>query len=228
MQKAPPSTKPGVFMKLAVTLAALATLALGGPADSQQRTFFGREVTTAEAARTLHDFSRCVVTRSPGRARDILSLDSTTEEYHDRIRTFAQTYSHCAPRGHRLAFSSLPFAGDMAELLLRADSSDLAARVAYDPARPPLAARSESEAMALCAVRAAPAKVSAVLATGVFSPEEAAALHELMPEVRSCLAAGASLRVNRMGLRAMLALAAYRLAEHNRAPMAARTPDPGS
>jgi hypothetical protein len=76
--------------------------------------------------------------------------------------------------------------------------------------------------MALCTVRAAPQKVAAVLATEVFSAVEGAALRDITPDVQSCLAAGVNLRLNRIGLRAMLALAAYRLAEHNRAPIATR------
>jgi len=201
-------------------LAVLLAFACAGTADAQRRTLFGREVTTAEAARTLQDFARCVVTRAPGRARAILAMDFTTEEYQDRIRTFAQRYWQCVPSGHRLGFSRLPFAGDLAEqlLLLDARGADLATQVAYDPARPPLTARSEQEAMALCAVRAAPQKVSAVLATRPFSTEEADAIRTLTPDVRSCLATGVTLNLNRIALRAMLGLAAYRLAEHNRAP----------
>lgn len=210
-------------MKLRFLMMVL-TLGFASSADAQRRTLFGREVATADAARTLHDFSRCVVIRSPGRARAILAMDFTTDEYRDRIRRFAETWEQCVPRGHSLAFSTLPFAGDMAEVLLRADPSDLVRQVAYDPARPALTARSEPEAMALCAVRAAPQKTSALLATPVFSPEEAAAIHDVMPQVQSCLTAGVRLSLNRIGLRSMLALAAYRLAEHNRGPVA----QPGS
>jgi hypothetical protein len=196
-------------------------LSLAGPASAQRPVLFGREVTTAEAARTLHNFARCVVTRAPGRSRELLAMDFTTEAYQERLRSFAGRYGHCLPPGHRLAFSRLPFAGDIAEQLLRLDSAgvDLATQVAYDPARPPLTARSEQEAMSLCAVRAAPQKVAALLSTEVFSAEEAAALRGITPEVQSCLAAGLNLSLNRIALRSMLALAAWRLAEHNRAPM---------
>ncbi|TMJ19282.1 MAG: hypothetical protein E6G92_05660 [Alphaproteobacteria bacterium] len=206
-------------MKLKFLMMLLA-LACVGTAEAQRRILLGREVTTAEAARTLHDFARCVIIRAPGRARALLAMDFTSDEYQDRIRTFAQSYWQCVPQGHRLGFSRLPFAGDLAEqlLLLDAHGADLATQVAYDPARPPLAARSEQEAMALCAVRAAPQKVSALLATRPFSAEEAGALRALTPEAQSCLAAGVRLSLNGIALRAMLGLAAYRLAEHNRAP----------
>lgn len=198
-------------------------LGLSGTASAQRRTLLGREVTTAEAARTLQDFSQCVVIRAPGRARALLAMDFNTDEYQNRLRTFAESYWQCVPTGHRLGFSRLPFAGDLAEQLMRLDAHgvDLATQVAYDPARPPVAARSEQEAMALCAVRAAPQKVAVLLATPVFSAEEATAARDMAPEVQSCLAAGISLSLNRMALRSMLALAAWRLAEHNRTPLAA-------
>jgi hypothetical protein len=201
------------------TCAVVLALAWACSAGAQSRTLLEREITTAEAAQTLQNFARCVVIRAPNRARDILAMDFNTDEYRDRIRSFAQTYSHCAPSGHRLGFSGLAFAGDMAEqlLLVDANGADLAARVAYDPARPPVTARAEQETMALCAVRAAPQKVAALLATPVFSTDEAAALRAMMPEVQSCLAAGVRLGLNRISMRALLALAAYRLAEHNRA-----------
>lgn len=212
-------------MKLRLFVAALA-LACSGVAEAQG--IFVREVTTAEAARTLHDFSECVVIRAPRRAREILALDFTTEEYRERIRAFAQRYVQCVPRGHRLGFSSLPFAGDMAEVLLRTDSTDFAVRVRHDASRPPLVARSETETMALCAVRAAPHKTAALLSTRAFSTEERAAVEGIMPEVRSCLSMGVRLNLNRTALRSMLALAAYRLAEHNRAPVAQSAAASGS
>ena len=202
-------------------------LVFAGTAHAQQRTRFGGEVSTADAALTLHNFSRCVAHRWPERARAILAMDFTTDEYRRRIRTFAHDVWQCAPQS-RLSFSLLPFAGNMAEALLVDEAGNLAERVSYDPARPPLVARSETEAMALCAVRAAPQEVSRLLATQVFSDEEAAALREIRPEVQSCLAAGISVSLNRIDLRSMLALAAYRLAEHNRAPVAQSAAASGS
>jgi hypothetical protein len=105
----------------------------------------------------------------------------------------------------------------MAEALLNANlrQSELAAHVALDPARTPLAARDENELMSLCTVRAAPDQVSALLRSEAASPLEAAALTALVPHVTSCLAAGQRLALNRPFLRAVLVLAAYRLSDHN-------------
>jgi hypothetical protein len=109
------------------------------------------------------------------------------------------------------------FAGGLAENLLRQRGAvaDLAPVVALNPARPAVVSRDDTELMALCVVRASPAKVSALLQTAPASEEEGADLRALMPELRSCLTAGSSVSLNRLLGRAILALAAYRLAEHN-------------
>lgn len=184
-----------------------------------QPTHLGPMVTGPAAERQLSTFSRCVAVRWPDRAAAILALDFRTEEYRRRIRAFAQDVWRCAPRGV-LRFSQLPFAGNMAEALLprRLAGRDLAAAVAFDAARPPVAARSESELMSLCVVRTAPAKVAALLATRAGSSEEVASFGPLMGDVSGCVAAGAQMRLDRVGLRAMLALAAYRLVDYNSAP----------
>lgn len=188
-------------------------------AAGAQPTRPGPVVTGPAAERVLGTFARCVAERWPDRAAAILALDYRTEEYRRRIRGFAQDVWRCAPRGV-LRFSQLPFAGNMAEALLprRLAGRDLAAAVAFDSARPPIAARSESEMMSLCVVRTAPAKVAALLATRPGSGEEVASFGPLMGDVGGCVAAGAQMRLDRVGLRAMLALAAYRLVDYNSTP----------
>lgn len=184
-----------------------------------QPTHLGPMVTGPAAERQLSTFSRCVAVRWPDRAAAILALDYRTDEYRRRIRDFAHEVWRCAPNGV-LRFSQLPFAGNMAEALLprHLAGRDLAAAVAVDSARPPIAARSESEMMSLCVVRTAPARVAALLASRAGGSEEVAAFGPLMPDVAGCVAAGAQMRLDRVGLRAMLALAAYRLVDYNNAP----------
>ena len=132
-------------------------------------------------------------------------------------------------RGSRLRFSRLPFAGGMAEALLGSDHGlgDLAARVALDPALPPLRARDELEVMSICVVRAAPGEVASLFATQPASDAENAALRAIMPRAGQCLTAGASLRLNALSMRSMLALAAWRLDQHNRASAPIRTAGAG-
>lgn len=184
-----------------------------------QPTHLGPAVTGPAAARVLGTFSRCVALRWPDRAAAILALDFRTEDYRRRIREFARDVWRCAPHGV-LRFSQLPFAGNMAEALLprRLAGRDLATAVAFDSTRPPLAARGESEMMSLCVVRTVPAKVAALLATRAGSSEEVASFGPLMPDVAGCVAAGAQMRLDRVGLRALLALAAYRLVDYNIVP----------
>jgi hypothetical protein len=176
--------------------------------------------------RVLHAFSACAVRHhfSRERARALLAMDPATDEYRRAILDMADRSSHCLPgRGSRLRFSALPFAGGMAEALLSADHSlpVLAARVAFDPALRPLPARDELEVMSICVVRAAPGEVASLFATQPASDAENAALRAILPRAGQCLAAGASLRLNALRIRSMLALAAWRLAQHNRTAAAA-------
>jgi hypothetical protein len=201
-------------LPLAVILFAAA---LGASASAQQRPRFDRDATTPEEIRILARFSNCVARLNPARSRALLALDYRTDQYRRDMLRLAGHNDDCVPPGSRLAFGAVLFAGGLAENLLRRRGAvaDLGAFVALDPARPAIAARDEIELMALCVVRASPAKVSALLQTGPASEEEGAALRTLMPELNSCLSAGSSVRVNRLSSRAILALAAYRLADHN-------------
>jgi len=111
------------------------------------------------------------------------------------------------------------FVGGMAERLLDRDVQDgtLGARVALDPDGSPLSTTDQAEIMSLCIVRAAPTEVETLFSTTPGSREETTALQAIGPGIAPCLARGAELRVNRPGLRAMLARAAYRLVRHNAA-----------
>jgi hypothetical protein len=208
----------------------LSVAALGAStfASARQSPRFDRDPTTPAEVRILARFSRCVADRPANRerARTLLALDYRTEHYRQELLRLAGGNTLCVPTGGRLAFGGVLFAGGLAENLLRRRGAvaDLGAFVGLDPAHPALASRDETELMALCVVRAAPAKVSALLQTGPASEEEGAALRALMSDLGSCLRAGSNVSLNRLFGRAILALAAYRLADHNgwsRPPQAA-------
>jgi hypothetical protein len=205
---------------LALTAAALVPAAQPGLAqrDPGRAMRLGGAPSSPEDLRILARFSRCVAGRRENVAAAILASDPSTREHHSSARRLAQDNSSCAPSG-TLRFSEVLFAGGMAEALLRRRnaSADIAARTAHDPNRPPLRARDEAELMSLCTVRAAPSQVEALLASEVASDGEAAAVRALMPQVGQCLTAGVNMRLNRPALRAALALAAYRLVQHNAA-----------
>jgi hypothetical protein len=207
--------------KLALLKAAAAVSLLSAglaPALAAQRHALGGQPSRPEDIRILHRFAQCVAERQPGRARAILADDYRTPAFDRRIRHLALVNRSCAPDG-ALMFGQLLFAGDLAEALLteRLGRGDLAPLVAFDPAAPPIEARNELELMSLCTVRAAPAEVAALLATEPATERETAALRGIMPRLDRCLSAGASARVNRIALRALLALAAYRLGQHRAA-----------
>jgi hypothetical protein len=176
----------------------------------------------ARAQRALHNFAACVAQGESREARDVLAMDYRTPAYDQALRRLLGRGRTCMGVA-RMGANGRFFAARIAEALLLRDlrGTELAARVAYDPARPAIRARSETELMAFCTVRAAPAQVAALFATRPATPEEAAALGALMPQMSQCLTAGANGRFNRAALRSILDLAAYRLSEHNRSEQSA-------
>lgn len=220
------------LFKLSLTMI-LTAAALGASASAsasaEQRPRLDRDATTPEEVRVLARFSSCVARFNRERSRALLALDYRTDQYRRELLRLAGANNECIPAGSRLAFGGVLFAGGLAENLLRRGGAlaDLRAFVALDLARPAIVSRDEIELMALCVVRASPAKVSALLETAPTSEEEGAVLRALMPDFNSCLSAGSSVRVNRLSGRAILALAAYRVADHNgwnRVPAAAIPP----
>lgn len=168
------------------------------------------------AIRVLHDFAGCVAGDRWARARvrAILAMDYRTDAAREALRSFIATRRICVAPYSALRAHRLVFAGALAENLLPRDRA-LATLVAFDPARPPVQARDEREVMSLCVVRADPEAVGTLLATVPASAEEGAALRALSPLLGRCLRAGAQTRVNGLEVRALLALAAWRLAALN-------------
>jgi hypothetical protein len=177
--------------------------------------------------RILHRFSQCVAQRRPGAARAILAhgYDAAVRPALGRIAAWGLD---CGPGGH-LHVSGMLFAGAMAEALVAplARGGALERVVAFDPTKPVLDARDEAEMMSFCAVRAAPAGVTALFATEGASDREEAAVQALLPQLTDCLGRDVRLVTNRPALRALLALAALRLALNNAAPGAATRGDKG-
>lgn len=194
----------------ALSLAGMASAAAG------QEARLGAEPSSSEHIQVLARFSRCVAHEWPNRASGVLGIDFRTPRYLNAVRRLALENSRCL-RGGTLRFSPLLFAGGMAEQLLRERRAldDLPAYVALDSVRPAFAARDETEMMSLCTVRAAPTQVAALLQTAPASPEEGEAVAAIAPHFATCLGAGSRVRLNRLAARSLLALAAYRLGEHN-------------
>ena len=180
---------------------------------------------TAADRRMLRDFSRCLGQESPGQARRILRLDYRTDEYRRSLRNLATTYRSCKSFSGSLKMSGVLLAGGLAEALLpqALAGQPLVARAAPDPALPTLVARDEGEFLGLCSVRTMPDRVAALLATAPASEEEKQAVAAISPNLAPCLKDGAVARLNRPGLRSVLALAAYRIVTQSE-----RAPGPGA
>jgi hypothetical protein len=172
------------------------------------------ETTDEIAIRAMHNYGRCVAQRSPRAAASLLAQDFRSEEYRRDMQRFAKGHGYCA-RG-KLSFHGLLFVGALAEALLESNwqASQLPLLLARSP-NPPLQARDEREMMALCTVRTAPAAVAGLFARPVASREETEALQSLAPTLAGCLAKDRTLNANRPGLRSLLAVAAWRLAQGN-------------
>ncbi|HEX8125531.1 MAG TPA: hypothetical protein VF548_08115 [Allosphingosinicella sp.] len=197
-------------MRLSVLL--LAALLANSPALAADASLAG-EASPKDVA-MLHSFARCVVERREGEVRSLLALDFRKSAYDRAFRALAKSQYRCAPFYFgRLRSSPVLMAGAFAEELLRrrVAPGSLAGRLAFDPARAPIAARDEGEFMGLCIARTMPEASVALLASTPASPEEKAAAGAIAPNLGSCVRAGAQAKINRPGLRALVALAAYRL-----------------
>lgn len=164
--------------------------------------------------RTVHVFADCMADRYRPGVRRLLALDYRSRAYEHLLDTLTDEGRRCLPfAAGKLESASVLLAGAFAESLL-ADAlagAPLAQRVAHDPSRPAIAARDDGEYLALCVVRTRPDEVAALLATKPASEAERLAIASIRPQLATCLRAGAAARLNAAGLRAVLALAAYRL-----------------
>ena len=164
------------------------------------------------AVEAMNNFGACVVAQTPQAACEILALDYWTPAYDKKMRVVAKGHSRCAP-GAEIRFNHLLFAGALAEALVKLDlaSNELPQKLAYDPTREPIAARSPTEEMALCTALNAPHATAAVLGTEPASAEELHAMRPLGSVLSECLKKGAKVALNRPALRSVLAIAAYRI-----------------
>lgn len=173
------------------------------------------------AIQALHNFGACVVSRTPQGAREILSLDYNSADYEKSMQRYIRGHDYCVPFNGRMSSSGLLFAGALAEALLKSDvkSAQLPQRIAFDPAREVIPARSPSEAMALCTVLTAPRETARIFAAEPATPEETAAMKPLGGVLTDCLKKGSQITFNKPALRSLLALAAWRIASTPRKPV---------
>ncbi len=177
------------------------------------------------AATKLHHFARCAADSRGTQLLELLRSDYRTKDYDKRMRREIDRSDACLGFG-RLRFSMMLFAGAIAEILVERAPGGVAAalRTPIDPSFPPLVAHSEADVMALCTARAAPGASALLLASQPMSAEEVEAVGALLPSLRTCLVSGVNAKLNPAAVRALIALAAWRTADHraqNGAPILA-------
>jgi hypothetical protein len=166
-----------------------------------------------QSLRALHVIGACVADRLPWDARAVLALDYRTPEYADKLKTIGDRAGRCVRTNAQLRSSGVLFAGALAEAMLKTHvkQKDLASRLAFDPARPAIEARSAGEEMTLCTALHAPKATAALFETRPATREEGEAENLLAPVMGECLQKDTKVEMNRPAIRAMLALAAYRI-----------------
>ena len=165
----------------------------------------------------LRDTMRCVATRAPRATSETLDSDFREQPaYARKLQRLMDTNKTCFSASTMRARGVI-VPGFLAEAQLATMSgTDPVQAVAYRSALPPIAARDAAEVIALCAVRAKPAEVRALFDTAPGSAEEKASLAPVVSAVGNCTPTATQARFNRPGLRAVLALAYRRIANHNR------------
>jgi hypothetical protein len=167
------------------------------------------------SVQAIHNFAGCIADTTPRGAEAVLAMDYRAPAYAKQLHSLAAGHAdgRCATVG-RLQYSNVLVAGGMAERLLveKVKPEGFAHLAAYDPTRPAIVARSAMEMTSICVVRAEPAKVYNIFRTDPTSADESRAMQAIAPSLMNCIKAGQKVTLNKPGLRASLALAAYRLA----------------
>lgn len=187
---------------MSIALLFLAAAAASAPGNDEQSLL------------ALRDTGWCIVGETPWSVREVLAMDYRTPEYTRKLKELGSGVGgRCIHRASKLSSSGVLFAGSLAEAMLKANvkRKDLPKRIAYDPARQPIEARNPGEEMALCAALQAPDATAALLQTQPATREEAQAVQQIAPILGQCLKQGTQVEMNKPAIRAMLALAAWRI-----------------
>lgn len=166
-----------------------------------------------EARETMRRYATCVARKSPEKAASLLQQDYRTVSYRNGLRNLSRTNEGCARQvGLRgsMRMNNLSFAGALAELMLRQETEPLNRQVAKALSGRKPEAFGPSEQIAMCTVRSAPDDVANFLATDLGTAAEVAA-GQKVTEVAKLCSKGAQMEATTDGMRALVAIAAYRL-----------------
>ncbi len=169
---------------------------------------------TAAAATRMRALGTCIAERQPARAAAALALDTATPAARARIDALVRDNPACNAGEGASALNLLLLSGAMAEQLLGEGRSRLGAKVSGRSSTP----GSTPADVATCMAIADAGAVSALLATEPTSEAERGAFAPLGSALVACATKGTALRVPRSGMRALLAIGAYRLVSPASAP----------
>lgn len=164
----------------------------------------------AEDVRKLAELSRCIARQRPADAQELLTMDYREDSYARMARWVAGRSMTCVPRG-KMRFSRLLFAGGLAEEMLTTKTGEVPAGVSG--AAPGTSARAGdmTQSIGFCVARSQPESVARLLATAPASAEENQVVRDLTPHIAKCVEPGRVARIGQPSLRAVAAIAAYRL-----------------
>lgn len=172
---------------------------------------------TVEGRRAIAQFAKCAAHKLPFEAMEVVSAGVTISPEPTPLNAFVKRAEGCLLNGE-LTSSRLLMAGALAESLIDlGNAADLAHSAAYDPSRAAITARDASEMLGFCLVREAPGDIAHLLATKAGETAESRAAARVVARVGECVPRDKSVRLNLPGLRAIVAIAALRLAEQNAA-----------
>lgn len=190
------------------------TCVVASPAIAQPRPM---ERSIERQREAVAAWTTCIADEQTEDVEAMLVLDFEGEEYRKRIGELSETRvsSECfeaMPRAYRrIKLGGLPFAGGLAEQLLKADNTPLINRLSMAAIGPAAQTFSYTDAIAMCTVRGAPNLVAALFDSEVNSDNEIAAADALVPVTAYCTAGKRKFEASAFGLRSMLATASYRL-----------------
>lgn len=155
----------------------------------------------------MHAFGHCAAQRGPKDVTYLLDQDYRSTGYTQGLKALAKKQASCA--GAASVAGGAVFAGVLAEELLEyGRTPKQVAGVIGKAPKKPVGGKDDTENAALCAVRANPAGVAQLLASGNGSKEETAAFKGLTPALNGCLK-GKKLGAGGTALRSVIALAAF-------------------
>jgi len=167
-----------------------------------------------DARRAMARYAGCVADKSNDKVTELLGGDFTTTAYRSGLKNLVNANGGCAKqvgvRSEVMRSASLPFAGSLAEAMLRSDPAPLNVRLARAAAGKEAPTFAPSDKVAMCVARSSPDEVAKLFATDPGSAEENRVAEQLMPVVKLC-SGPTKLETNVVGLRSIVATASFRL-----------------